>query len=368
MEKRENAYDLLRIISTIAVVLIHVSASWLDRAIKDISENGLCIADMQAPAAICIYNSVSRFAVPCFIMLSGAFLLDNEKNADYKAFYSKTFGKIGIPAIIFSLLYILYRLLLCFVGENSNIFELLRDIPAGLPMYHMWYLYMMAGVYAMVPVIIRFKNSISERTFYRISFVFLIMACISSQTADGVRLMWDVGRSFEYLGYFMVGYSIRKMCKNKDNRKGCIAVSGGLLFELAAAGMVYWQMENTALGESGGYQIVSPYSPLIVFASLLIWKGFTLLDINKDFKGCSDLTLYIYLIHVGVWEMVLKIFVMTKGREYLTDLNGAIWIPVFAIFVFIASCFLGRAYLWIWKKIDDKNRMTEFILRMVHLL
>lgn len=104
MEKREGNYDLLRIASTIAVIMIHVSATWFDGALKDISENGLLIDQIEMPMAICIYNSISRFAVPCFLMLSGAFILDNESNLNYKAFYSKSFSKVGVPTIVFSLL------------------------------------------------------------------------------------------------------------------------------------------------------------------------------------------------------------------------------------------------------------------------
>lgn len=365
MKKRESAYDLLRIVSSIAVIMIHVSANWFEKAILDVSVNGMCIADIRAPAAICIYNSISRFAVPCFIMLSGAFILDNEKNSDYKTFYLKSFSKIGIPSIIFSLLYIVYRLFFCFCGENNSIFQLLKDIAVGSPMYHMWYLYMMAGVYAIAPVVLRFKNSISERTFYRISFVFLVLACISSWTARTARLNWDIGQSFEYLGYFMVGYSIRKMCKYKNNRKACIAILGGLLFALCAAGLEYRQIIGGISGEK--YQIVSPYSPLIVFASVLIWEGFTLLDVNRNFIKCSDLTLYIYLIHAGVWDLISKMLARINGREYLTDLNGGIWIIVFVMIVFAVSYALSKWYLWIWNLLDKEKRITKFMIRMVHL-
>jgi surface polysaccharide O-acyltransferase-like enzyme len=110
-------------------------------------------------------------------MLSGAFILSNEKNDDYKKFYSKSFCKIGVPTVIFSLLYILYRIPLCFLGEFSGVSELLvlvKDILKGSPMYHMWYLYMLIGVYAMVPIILRFKRSISEKTFYKVSFILLM--------------------------------------------------------------------------------------------------------------------------------------------------------------------------------------------------
>lgn len=81
---RQGNYDLLRIISTIAVVLIHVNATVADS--NNISLVGFNICSL--------INIITRFSVPCFVMLSGAFILNNEKNADYKHFYAKSFYKI----------------------------------------------------------------------------------------------------------------------------------------------------------------------------------------------------------------------------------------------------------------------------------
>ncbi|MCM1087062.1 MAG: acyltransferase family protein [Muribaculaceae bacterium] len=210
MEKREDNYDLLRIICAVAVIMIHVSGRWFVNAINDIAERGLFIEDILHPFWICIYDSISRFAVPCFVMLSGAFILDNEENIEYKEFYSKNFSKIGIPTIVFSILYILYQIPICLCVENKGIGTLMISVIQGRPMYHMWYLYMLIGLYALAPIVIRFKNSIPEENFYKITFVFLILASISMWTSNDI-LAWDVGSSFEYLGYFMVGYSIRKI-------------------------------------------------------------------------------------------------------------------------------------------------------------
>lgn len=118
--KRERNYDLLRIISTIAVVMIHVSAIWFGNAIAGISERGLSVTDARSTYWICLYNSLPRFAVPCFVMLSGAFILEDEKNIEYKRFYAKSFAKIGIPTIIFSAVYFFYAIPGCFVGVDMG--------------------------------------------------------------------------------------------------------------------------------------------------------------------------------------------------------------------------------------------------------
>ena len=85
---------MLRIISTFAVVLIHVNAAVAN-------SNNISLVGFNFCSLI---NIITRFSVPCFVMLSGAFILSNERYADYKRFYAKSFYKIGIPLIIFSFL------------------------------------------------------------------------------------------------------------------------------------------------------------------------------------------------------------------------------------------------------------------------
>lgn len=366
MEKREGNYDLLRIVSAVAVIMIHVSAGWLANAVNDIAERGLFIEDILSPFWLCIYNSISRFAVPCFVMLSGAFILDNEKNIEYKNFYVKSLSKIGVPTIVFSILYVLCQIPLYFIGEDREIGTLVKSIVVGKPMYHMWYMYMLIGLYILAPITMRFKKSIPERSFHKVTFVFLVFASISMWTSTS-ELSWDVGCSFEYLGYFMVGYSIRKINRGKNNRKALLAVLAGILLELCAAELEYQQMVAGILESELKYSIVGPSSPLIVLASVLIFYGFTVLDVKKDLTKLSSLTFWIYLIHVGIWEVISKMIRLTKGENAFTKMDGLIWIPVVVAAVFAISCVLSKLYIWLWRKIDIEKRITNTLLRIVHL-
>lgn len=106
--KRGNNYDLLRIVSAVAVIMIHVSTTWFENVVHMVGEHDVNLKEIQASFLICFFNSISRFAVPCFPMLLGVFIIENRKNAEYESFYSKSFACIGVPMIIFSGLYTLY--------------------------------------------------------------------------------------------------------------------------------------------------------------------------------------------------------------------------------------------------------------------
>ena len=62
-------YDILRIVACFAIVLLHVSSSVLDTVNVHSSEFLIMI----------VYNSLTRFAVPIFFMLSGLFLLSPDR-------------------------------------------------------------------------------------------------------------------------------------------------------------------------------------------------------------------------------------------------------------------------------------------------
>ena len=104
---RENNYDFLRICCAIAGISIHVSAIWLEAA-ANANVFGEIYTDHLA--ITCLWNTLTRFAVPCFIMLSGAFLLADERNVEYRYFYKKQFRRIGIPTLSFIGLYLLFGL------------------------------------------------------------------------------------------------------------------------------------------------------------------------------------------------------------------------------------------------------------------
>lgn len=117
-------------------------------------------------------NCASRVAVPCFFMLSGAFLLGDERNADYHYFYKKTIKHIGITGVVFCLLYTAYNIVKLYAGvfvfqkySTSDLLpglsDIVRNLLTGQPYYHLWYLYTLAGLYIATPFVIRLADVFS---------------------------------------------------------------------------------------------------------------------------------------------------------------------------------------------------------------
>lgn len=89
-DKREYGLDLLRICCTLMVILLHQGMNYVTEEAKALSINYFFVGSL--------YHSFTKTAVPCFVMLSGAFLLSNT-NINLKQFYIKMLRKLACPQL-----------------------------------------------------------------------------------------------------------------------------------------------------------------------------------------------------------------------------------------------------------------------------
>ncbi len=364
--KRENNYDLLRIIATFAVIMLHVSAEYVNALT---SETMYGKYDVTHIGVICFYNVISRFAVPCFIMLSGAFILADERNGSYKYFYAKIFRSIGIPTIVFSILYFLYSVLqrviaIIYRGDAlDTLLDPLTDWIKGEPYYHMWYLYMMAGVYLLVPIIIKVKKDLGEKSFEVAAWLFLALATASLWTST-YKLKWNIGFSFCFLGYFMIGYVLRqKSISAKSTSKACVCILAGLLLEVALSVVKQEQVSRGIADSELEYSLIEPYNPFIVIASLLIFWGFSQIKVKRDMRELSAITFLIYLFHAGIWSIGAQIILHAFGEKG----DARIMIPAAVLVVFCVSAILAVLYRRIWNKFDRRFHFMEGLCNKIGL-
>lgn len=357
--KRKSNYDLLRIVSVIAVIAIHVSAFYT----AEIEHVLLTKNTSSEKIAVIMWNTLTRFCIPSFVMLSGAFILANDENADYKKFYNKGFKRLVIPTLVFSILYFVYsiiwdmRRILIKEQVTEYILEYLNNFLLGKPYYHMWYLFLLIGVYILVPIVIRFKNSISEKRFSQISWIFLVIGCASYWTSS-YTIQWDIGLCFEFLGYVMIGYEIRRKCEktSSNNFKAVLFILLGLLVEFI---LVIIKYNNMIPKITKRYDITADYAPGVAIAAVLIFIGFSKLKIKRDFSKLSSLTLYIYLFHAGVLDYILR---TSKIFNILTASDDCIIIiPVLISVIFIVCYILSIIYTKIWNLINKENRIYKKI-------
>lgn len=134
--------SFLRIMATFSVILIHVSGSLAERY-GEIPFFEWQVANF--------YQSLSRYAVPMFFMISGALLL--HKDYELLDFLKTRFGKILPPFIIWSLIYSFSNRYV-FGGDSFSFVKTVKDIFYGSK-YHLWFIYVLLGIYLTTPILRR---------------------------------------------------------------------------------------------------------------------------------------------------------------------------------------------------------------------
>lgn len=334
---RQSNFDLLRIISTFAVVLIHVNANVAD-------SNNISLVGFNFCSLI---NIITRFSVPCFVMLSGAFILSNEKNADYKHFYAKSFYKIGIPLVIILILSFLIAEMKAIIGGRdllNPVFELLSG-----NLNNCWFMFMLVGVYFLVPIVTRIKKSISNRSYIIGSFIWLFVAMISQLTST-YSVSWAFGIIFSFVGYFLVGNVIYENM-SRIKFKGLYFIFAIISYVLL---FVYRGITGFSRFSIDAYS--NWFSPLIIIASICVFIAFGGIKIKTNLGKLSGYTYVIYLLHTNVY---IVLYVLTRRMFPSLIEHYILCLIVIAMLTFIISCIGAMIYDLLWSLLEKKFNLKE---------
>lgn len=337
IKSRQSNFDLLRIISTFAVVLIHVNANVAD-------SNNISLVGFNFCSLI---NIITRFSVPCFVMLSGAFILSNEKNADYKHFYAKSFYKIGIPLVIILILSFLIAEMKAIIGGRdllNPVFELLSG-----NLNNCWFMFMLVGLYFLVPIVIRIKKSISNRSYIIGSFIWLFVAMISQLTST-YSVSWAFGIIFSFVGYFLVGNVIYENM-SRIKFKGLYFIFAIISYVLL---FVYRGITGFSRFSIDAYS--NWFSPLIIIASICVFIAFGGIKIKTNLGKLSGYTYVIYLLHTNVY---IVLYVLTRRMFPSLIEHYILCLIVIAMLTFIISCIGAMIYDLLWSLLEKKFNLKE---------
>ncbi len=91
MRERVLFFDLLRCVAAVAVIAIHVLAPYRD---------GLGVIPFDHWVTAVSVNSVTRWAVPVFILISGALMLSDDRPFNASYYVRRRLGKVLIPFLL----------------------------------------------------------------------------------------------------------------------------------------------------------------------------------------------------------------------------------------------------------------------------
>lgn len=216
MKQRDPSLDIIRLLACFMVVLMHSPMP---------SENA------SGPFLV----ALSYFTAPCiglFFMVSGALLLPVK--TDYFTFLRRRFGKVVIPTVVWSLIYIALRL---YHSESEiNVLQTVASIPFSAQGEGvLWFMYTLCGLYLLAPILSGWLDRATKR---EVEFALLLWAVTLCYPL--LEMWFTINDSVTgplyyfggYAGYFLLGYYLRRYPGTTFSFIGCIISLIGLCLVL----------------------------------------------------------------------------------------------------------------------------------------
>lgn len=353
ISQRKIYPDVLRIASTLAVITIHTACIlWKDMSPQTFEWQVLNF-----------YNSISRWCVPVFVMISGIFFLDPEKNIDARLIWKKYIPRMVLAIAVFTLLYRIPGLVDSIINENlppKKIAYLAARMFAMMIFdngwYHLWYLYMIIGLYMLVPLFrIMVRNATKKDLEYFLLIVFIFSSLLQQASSvlvsfnEHLKIYLTHFTAFGYGGYLVAGYYFSRYGLSKRNETVLLVLGIlSLVFTIVAQSVFcIFTGENKEM--FFGY-----FAPNVMVSAFFVFvfarKLFGSRDLSEKSSGMicgiARCTFGIYLLH----DFCIQVF------EYLgftcVSINPILAVPLRVLASFLICLVLVLA----WKKVTGKRK------------
>lgn len=305
--------DAIRALGALAVVMAHVG--------HEVTGRGVWMYTYEWWYAAA-FDAAGRWAVPAFIMLSGAIFLAGRNSETPATFYRKRLARVGIPLAFWLLFYLLWRI--GFQGPRWRLPDLTwHDVGdmllRGWTSPHLYFLGVMLGLYLFTPMLRIVVAHASRRQLTTVTAIVLVLTVLSDavHARHAVRdvpytaTMFD--RFVPYLGFFLAGYCLRDV--HLGRRGLALAWVGFVGSIIATVCLTYFIIPYGAAMEDIDPYFVRQFSPtrvIMAICAFLLFVG----TIRHEWprNGCGRLithwlgpaALGIYLCHVAFLDLFFE--------------------------------------------------------------
>lgn len=330
MRGNKEAYiELLRAVATIAVFFLHINMTLV--ANYSIDEIGVW--------SYAIFNDcyiMVKWAVPCFIMISGALLLNPSRNVTYEKI-KKYIIRMALVLLTFGVFYAFTELF--FETRRISITIVLKSVLnmlQGQSWSHMWYVYMLIGLYLITMPLRYVMDKVTEKELEGmvIGLALGLFIVPSINTVFSLKLENYMLIS-EYIGWYVIGYYLSVTKKNWVKLAIPIAIVSVILM-IGLENISLFQRNESFLLNHQTKNVLTLGLGMSVF---VLVKSIVRVVDYKEGAFCRIIcenSFAIYLIHPFWINLIYKVF-------KITPLSFPIYIgiPVLFLVVFIMSLISG---------------------------
>lgn len=301
-KKYSKNIDLLKCIACILVIINHTSSYLLT------NENYLIFYKIEF--VLC------RIAVPIFIMCTGYLMCMKElKGKDIL----KKILKVFIP--LFLLSGFIY-----FLQHKTIDFLFLQNFIATPIIEPFWYIYMLIGLYLIMPFLNYItKNASTKEHIFLISVILIIPALLKLFSLE-FSAYWGLAIPTYSIGYYLMGSLFYKIHDQIKYAK----LSGILFFILYVIGIIFYTNDHLELYNIDSLLLISMS---ILFMNFIL--GFKIKHQYKFLTLISANSLYIYLFHPILQNKIYELSIF----QNLLSFNYIIGI-LFYQFILLLICLI----------------------------
>lgn len=322
---RQWSLDVTRVISVMGVVAIHVFAEMVGNG--QIRGTGGWWAAVAADIGFV-------WVVPVFVMISGALILEPRHYRDGPGpFYRRRLPRLATALVVWSLFYfVVIRTLFSQVPVTRV--DLADFVLGGKPYTHLYFLWLIIGLYAVAPILASFLRGGGTRRAVVFAGSVLAVTVVTGMSSSVLGGMGDarpltllaLTQWLPYTGYFLAGWALRNV------RLSGVRLVVASLLTLAALGLSIWQYGvRPGMPLLDAVAPLSYYGPVVAMASIgvFVCLNSALADwgpgarSRKVLRELSDCAFGVFLVHFAIMVVLRSIdpFSRAEGSFLLSLLE-----------------------------------------------
>lgn len=306
---RQWSLDVTRVISVVGVVAIHVFAEM-------VAASGLKGTAGWWAAVAADIGFV--WVVPVFVMISGALILQPRHYQDGPwPFYRRRLPRLATALVFWSLFYfIVIRTMLSQVPVTRV--DLADLVLGGKPYTHLYFLWLIIGLYAVAPVLASFLRGGGDRRALAFAGTVLAVTVVTGMSSSVLGGMGDarpltllaLTQWLPYTGYFLAGWALRNV------RLSGARLALAALATAAAVGLSVWQYgARPGLPLWDAVVPLTYYGPVVAIASIgvFVCLNSALADwrpgprTQSVLRELSDCAFGVFLVHFAIMVLLRSV-------------------------------------------------------------
>lgn len=297
---RIYGFSYLRAAACVAIIILHISYS---AALMF----GGSITQTQNIVSMIFVNCM-MWAVPCFIMVTGALLLNRARKVTYRKLFGQYILRVFGALVFFGMIFRIFDMIMD--KEPVNLVGFLRgfyEIFTGTGWSHLWYLYLLIGLYLLLPFYRKIAaHSGKGELKYLLAVYVIFLSLLPLLQIGNIYTGFYIHVSTIYPFYLFCGYALHNRIIKPGKVLSIILVVAGTVC-IAGLTAVRWIGGYAAMEQLWGYSSIFVILQAVgIFSLFQDIKEEGVAFLKKVLSWLDQCSFGIYLIHMMFVRLIIR--------------------------------------------------------------